>query len=294
MQNAHTKWIGIGLLVLVSIAVTQYWNPSSAPLESDAPSRPTEEGKFAEEKGHPDPSPPSLARNTPSDPGRQPSPASPTAITSDTQLNGMNIVSVLDESVSALTKRQTQRVRIVETDYRFPFLRIEETFEVSPATGTQRRIGWKAAPADRVLVKRQGGAAAQALIEHLERQGYDHLGANDTFHTVGLPSFEKTDALPKALQALLQERQLIQVAEPDYLLRLFQRAPNDPMVSGNRLWGLENYGGNGYVEDADIDAPEAWAHRHEAADVVVAVIDSGLRATHEDLQDNLWIREMSR
>ncbi len=39
---------------------------------------------------------------------------------------------------------------------------------------------------------------------------------------------------------------------------------------------------------AKINAPEAWAIATGASDVIVAVIDSGIRLTHEDLAANLW------
>ena len=38
-----------------------------------------------------------------------------------------------------------------------------------------------------------------------------------------------------------------------------------------------------------IFAPEAWKIQSTSPDVVVAVIDSGIRTTHEDLRNNIWI-----
>jgi hypothetical protein len=62
--------------------------------------------------------------------------------------------------------------------------------------------------------------------------------------------------------------------------------PNDPLYS--KQWGLHNTGQTGGKVDADIDAPEAWNTKNSASDVVVAVIGSGIKYTHEDLAANMW------
>ncbi|MCA9779154.1 MAG: hypothetical protein KC800_20640, partial [Candidatus Eremiobacteraeota bacterium] len=51
------------------------------------------------------------------------------------------------------------------------------------------------------------------------------------------------------------------------------RKPND---LDPKLWGLHNRGQNGGKNDADIDAPEAWAKTTGSNDVLVAVIDTGV------------------
>jgi subtilisin family serine protease len=63
--------------------------------------------------------------------------------------------------------------------------------------------------------------------------------------------------------------------------------PNDPFLRNGTLWNLDNIGLNG-SPDADIDAPEAWDIQNEASGIIVAVIDSGVRYTHQDLSANMW------
>ena len=58
------------------------------------------------------------------------------------------------------------------------------------------------------------------------------------------------------------------------------------------LWGLDNTGqsvnGVSGTNNADIDAPEAWAISEGSSDVIVAVIDTGVAYNHPDLVANMW------
>ena len=59
-----------------------------------------------------------------------------------------------------------------------------------------------------------------------------------------------------------------------------------------KSWGLKNTGQQ--IEDkqgtagADIDAERAWDIFKGNSNIVVAVLDSGIQRSHEDLQNNLW------
>ena len=62
--------------------------------------------------------------------------------------------------------------------------------------------------------------------------------------------------------------------------------PDDDLFSD--LWGLHNTGQTGGLPGADIDAPKAWDVQTGSSDVVIAVIDTGVDYTHEDLSGNMW------
>jgi len=97
----------------------------------------------------------------------------------------------------------------------------------------------------------------------------------------------------KAIDALYASGAVV-YAEPNYYMELagvpgetdIAAIPNDPSYTSQ--WGLDNTGQSGGTVDADIDAPEAWNVAKNANNVVVAVIDSGVEYTHEDLSANMW------
>jgi subtilisin family serine protease len=88
----------------------------------------------------------------------------------------------------------------------------------------------------------------------------------------------------------------IEYAELNYIISI-NLTPNDPLYFIQ--WPLNNTG-QIYPESGkyntppgtpgcDIDAPEAWDIYTGNADIIVAVVDSGVDYRHRDLDDNMWI-----
>jgi uncharacterized repeat protein (TIGR02543 family) len=71
--------------------------------------------------------------------------------------------------------------------------------------------------------------------------------------------------------------------EPDWLVGI-DALPTDSAFTDGKLWGLRNTGQAGM----DIQAVEAWDITKGSNEIVVAVIDTGVRYTHKDLAANMW------
>ena len=74
-------------------------------------------------------------------------------------------------------------------------------------------------------------------------------------------------------------------AEPDYNVQALY-LPNDALFV--EQWALNNEGQSGGAADADIDATETWDRFKNGANVLMAVIDTGVKYDHEDLVGNIW------
>jgi subtilisin family serine protease len=70
-------------------------------------------------------------------------------------------------------------------------------------------------------------------------------------------------------------------AEPDYVVNVDTTTPTDPLWA--QQWDM-----------AKISAPQAWDIQSNAADVMVAILDTGIDYTHPDLQSNLWVNYADR
>ena len=78
----------------------------------------------------------------------------------------------------------------------------------------------------------------------------------------------------------------VDYAEPNYKVYVDATIPDDSYFS--LLWGMHNTGQSDGTVDADIDALEAWGITTGSSDIVVAVIDTGVDYTHQDLTANMW------
>jgi subtilisin family serine protease len=97
---------------------------------------------------------------------------------------------------------------------------------------------------------------------------------------------DRASLLAQRIEAL-RKTGLYEYVEPDYLVRA-SVIPSDSRFTDGTLWGLRNTGQSGGVGGADIGAVTAWDLTVGSTNVIVAIVDSGIRYTHNDLAQQMW------
>ncbi len=100
--------------------------------------------------------------------------------------------------------------------------------------------------------------------------------------------------LATELKRLLLSNPWVENVSLNHKIYPLEVIPNDPYFP--RQWAHQNSGqeifGRTGVADADIDSTQAWTLATNGSDeVLVAVIDTGIDYTHEDLVDKIWVNQ---
>ena len=77
--------------------------------------------------------------------------------------------------------------------------------------------------------------------------------------------------------------------EPNWLVQVGS-VPNDAKYTSGMLWGLKKSNEKSGMIGANLE--EAWKITTGSNEIKVAVIDSGIRYTHQDLKANMWKNPM--
>jgi subtilisin family serine protease len=148
-----------------------------------------------------------------------------------------------------------------------------------------------------ILVKFKPGVSQEA-IDALTSRFNDRV-EDRIENAPGWESIDDQDDVdPNLAVAQYLAQPEVEYAEPNYAIELdaFESAlppihPSDPRFEDQ--WALANSGQRGGKQGADISAMHAWMTTTGSDKVVVAVLDSGVDYTHEDLAPNMWKRPAS-
>jgi subtilisin family serine protease len=147
-----------------------------------------------------------------------------------------------------------------------------------------------------VLVKFKSAVSNEA-IETLTSRLHDRV--EDRIENIaGWTAIDDLDnADPNAIVAEYSRFEEVEYAEPNFEISLDTEETEGPLVpifphdpQFNDQWALANSGQRGGKQGADISATLAWATTTGSEDLVVAVLDTGVDYTHEDLMENMWVR----
>src|SRR5687768_7820451 len=152
-------------------------------------------------------------------------------------------------------------------------------FLFSEAVAAEPRSLKKDAPPDRLIFKPKADVTAEQL-KHLQGnrrllKRFERLGK------ISVMQLDNGESLEQAIDRL-NASGLVEFVEPDYPLRT-SVVPNDPHFSSGLQWPLRNS-----TAGKDISASAGWDILNSANDIIVAVVDTGIRYTHEDLAANMW------
>src|SRR5437660_3368661 len=140
---------------------------------------------------------------------------------------------------------------------------------------------------DRILVKPKAGITLFSLGQLHASTGAQVLRRYPAIGNLQVLQVPSTASVSDLI-GTYKHSALVEYAEPDFQVGALL-APNDFRYTDGSLWGLHNTGQLGGVPGADIHAPDAWDIQNAASTIIVAVIDTVVRYTHEDLADNMWV-----
>ena len=183
---------------------------------------------------------------------------------------------------------QKIRMRILETHFKDPYIRTEETMDQASGNLLQR----SEMVATHFLIRLPAKEDSKTFLNRLSPDAIalERVTAKEPLYRLRLASHSLA-TLPRMFNEINNKQLPVLMKEPDFLVHAAMR-PSNPLYSQQWYLWKSCFGVDGWnpltIFLSGIDAFDAWDIRTSADSVVVAVIDTGIRYTHEDLAANMW------
>ncbi len=134
-----------------------------------------------------------------------------------------------------------------------------------------------------ILVKFEPGTRGQTISDVHRRNGGE---VEEVIRGINVQVIRVPTGQEQRLVNLYERNPNVRYAEVNSLYQAFdQEKPNDPKV--DEQWQYHNTSQTGGTSGADIYAFEAWDTTTGSGSVPIAILDTGIKATHEDLNNKV-------